>query len=353
MTIVRTALLGLSLATLAACQTQEPATPTEYNEDGVPLIVEAAMNGDREEVDRLIASRTDLDAVKQDGQQATALMLAVGNGDVEMATVLLDAGANIDARDKMGDPAINWATYMGNGELVSILLERGARTDLRGHGNAHEIALRFRREPIIQLLVPDSNLAPLLSAAKSGDRAALQSALDDGAKLDVADNSGRTALHLAAEQGHVELVDVLLAAGATVDARDVIDFTPLIAASRTGKTSVVTRLIAAGADVNAVSSDHSLKMRAMHMAATSGSIDILNRLVAAGADPSPLDTMNYGPLTWALSEGQPEAALYLYERGYGPVGDMTDERVLAFAEAQGWEKLARAVGANQTAANTE
>lgn len=66
---------------------------------------------------------------------------------------------------------------------------------------------------------------------------------------------GDTALHLAASNGHLPVVDVLLAHGADPSKQNDLGQTPLFCASSEGEAEVVSRLIAAGADMHRLSCD--------------------------------------------------------------------------------------------------
>lgn len=97
--------------------------------------------------------------------------------------------------------------------------------------------------------------SPLLNATKRGDVVAVRSLLEDGADPDVAQGDGLTALHLAAQQGNLEIVQPLIGAGANVEAKTRIgDYTPLHLASGGAHASVVRALIDAGADPTAITS---------------------------------------------------------------------------------------------------
>ncbi|GKC69189.1 serine/threonine-protein kinase STY17-like protein isoform X1, partial [Tanacetum coccineum] len=63
--------------------------------------------------------------------------------------------------------------------------------------------------------------APLLFVACKGDVAGVKEVLDeDGVDVNSIDLDGRTALHIAASEGHVEVVKFLLSRKANIDARD-------------------------------------------------------------------------------------------------------------------------------------
>lgn len=72
----------------------------------------------------------------------------------------------------------------------------------------------------------------------------------EGVDPNVQDERGRTALSLAAGQGHIEMVRVLLAGGAWVDPHEDYDTyeTPLMAAAKNGHLEIVKLLVEAGAN---------------------------------------------------------------------------------------------------------
>lgn len=112
---------------------------------------------------------------------------------VEMAQLLIDAGAKRDLPDKNGDTALHWASA-----------------------------------PLLKFLL--STKPPL--------------------NVNVKNNYGSTPLHQHACEGRVECCEVLIEAKADVNAVDESEFTPLMWAVRYGESKVVTVLLEAGADVN-------------------------------------------------------------------------------------------------------
>ena len=100
-------------------------------------------------------------------------------------------------------------------------------------------------------ILPDDRA--LLDATKRGDVAAVRAALKEGADANAAQGDGLTALHLAAQEGNLEITKLLLGAKANVEAKTKIgDYTPLHLAASGAHLTVVQALLAAGAKPGAV-----------------------------------------------------------------------------------------------------
>lgn len=94
---------------------------------------------------------------------------------------------------------------------------------------------------------------------------------------------GLTPLHMAAESGDAALLETLLNAGAKVDAANGTGTTALMIASASGSTSAVAALIAHGADVNA--REKTYGQTALFFAAARNRADVVRLLLSKGADP--------------------------------------------------------------------
>lgn len=133
------------------------------------------------------------------------------------------------------------------------------------------------------VVLAPATAAELLRAAAAVSPAALAPVLAAGVPVNVADESGMTALHLAAKCGSP--VGPLIAAGGDVNAKRVGDAaTPLHLACGFGNVAGSRALLAAGADANAACKQGS---RPLHWAARS-SPGCVRALLEAGADPSQL-----------------------------------------------------------------
>ncbi len=91
----------------------------------------------------------------------------------------------------------------------------------------------------------------VLASTRVGDRMALLRWLDLGAQIDLTDESGQTALMLAADRGDIDQARALLDAGAEVKLTDPHGATALMRAVQSGNAELVALLIFWKADVNA------------------------------------------------------------------------------------------------------
>ena len=173
-------------------------------------------------------------------QGATPPHVAAGwTRDREVITLLVDAGADVNALDPYGyTPLHRAARDNANPAVVSALLEAGADPNRWTAGAQHEYLAR--------------GVTPLHEAAANGNPAITARLLEAGADVDAYANGGRTPLHVAAaENANPAVAAVLLEAGADVNAKRTGGRTPLHEAAAHGNAAVVAALVAAGADAGA------------------------------------------------------------------------------------------------------
>lgn len=88
-------------------------------------VMEATLNGDAEEVSRLLKEGADPNEQEPEGG-TTALILAADNDQLESAQILLENGADPNLQDNYGYTPLMGAVFMENKEMVQLLLEAGA-----------------------------------------------------------------------------------------------------------------------------------------------------------------------------------------------------------------------------------
>eukprot|EP00551_Chaetoceros_affinis_P016128 CAMPEP_0203712736 /NCGR_PEP_ID=MMETSP0091-20130426/70193_1 /ASSEMBLY_ACC=CAM_ASM_001089 /TAXON_ID=426623 /ORGANISM="Chaetoceros affinis, Strain CCMP159" /LENGTH=461 /DNA_ID=CAMNT_0050590725 /DNA_START=36 /DNA_END=1422 /DNA_ORIENTATION=+ len=90
--------------------------------------------------------------------------------------------------------------------------------------------------------------ATLLHASSTGDKESIQQCIDNGVDVNGRDESGQTALHLTADKGYIDCVNLLLSNGADPNAADESGISVLETAVFGGCVKVVEALLEAGSD---------------------------------------------------------------------------------------------------------
>ncbi|KAM3831466.1 ankyrin-2 [Vipera latastei] len=156
----------------------------------------------------------------------------------------------------------------------------------------------------------DSN-ASFLRAARAGNLDKVVEYLKGGIDINTSNQNGLNALHLAAKEGHVGLVQELLERGSAVDsATKQKGNTALHIASLAGQAEVVKVLVKEGANINAQSQNG---FTPLYMAAQENHIDVVKYLLENGANQSTATEDGFTPLAVALQQGHNQAVAILLE----------------------------------------
>jgi ankyrin repeat protein len=186
--------------------------------------------------------------VRASDAHGTPLLVAVaGAGSRSAVQLLLDRGADVTVAGKTST-ALSAAAYGGHLDVVSLLLEHGADVNHRIPGSP----LEWDWLPLATALVVARSPDKTTMAARREVAAML---IAHGADVNASTQTGETLLHRAAFEGDLAAVDLLLSHGATVTSRDASGTTPLHRAAQAGRFDVATRLLAKGADGRAAASD--------------------------------------------------------------------------------------------------
>ena len=180
----------------------------------------------------------------------------------------------------------------------------------------------------------------LVTAAKQGDRAAVQSLVNGHAKHAVAGPEGTAALVWAATRNDLAMADLLLGAGANVKAANEFGATPLYAAVAHADPAMTEKLLAAGADPNTpLMSGETPLMEA----ARRGNLATVRALLSKHANPNALESNGgQNALMWALSQRQSAVVEELIKGGADiQAGSKTGFTPLMVAAQQGDEVSAR------------
>jgi ankyrin repeat protein len=241
-----------------------------YRDDrGATPLMYAAAIGNAAELKLLLDAGADVNA--RNAFEATALIWA--GGDAQKVRMLVGHGADVQVRSKLGrNPLILAAKRNGSASLVLCLLDHGADAGARetDQDTALDMSARAGDLETVRLLIAKSaaiGKSALGNAVKSNQAPVARLLLANGADINAASTFQRqmrngplaighmTPLMWAAPFGSPQMIQVLLEAGADVNGKDVRGMTPLMlaVASETQDAGVVRLLLRAGADVNAVS----------------------------------------------------------------------------------------------------
>lgn len=240
----------------------------------------------------------------------TAPMFAAREGAVDALTALADAGADLNAQDPEGTPALIIAIINGHYEAARVLLQKGADpnvADIKGMTalyaavDMHTIPTTFGRpDPPSMVIAGSVGAVRMLLAAGADPNLALKGPVlkrvyNPG---DPRLGEGATPFMRAARGGDLELMHILVEAGADPRATQTSGITPIMLAAGAGSgrgsdnnpdhvteakaIAVITYCLELGLDINGVAANGDT---AAHLASTSnlGSPSVIRFLHAHGA----------------------------------------------------------------------
>jgi len=306
----------------------------------------AAGAGDIEKVRELIAQHADVNQRDENGQ--TPLHRAVPMGHIDVAELLLNKGANINAKtqsDETGYTSLQLAADRGQLDMVKLLVAKGADVNTKRQKEGHKdrtaksYALGRNYKEIVEFLYAHGADIPKIHlAAYRGHLETVKSLIEGGTEVDAKDDDG-TPLHYAAMAGHEAIARFLIDATANVNARNRNGWTPLHFAAIGGSAEVARMLVARGADIEARSDNGQTPLL---RAAAEGSKGVIEVLLDNGAGVNIADpTYGWTPLHYAARYGHRDVVeLLLDKKASIEVRLTTGHTPLALAEQVGHTAIA-------------
>ncbi|XP_064467056.1 protein phosphatase 1 regulatory subunit 16A-like [Ornithodoros turicata] len=230
----------------------------DYKVHFVPsvMLLEAAARNDVDEVRRLLMLGVSPDSTNEDG--LTALHQCCIDDSEEMMKLLIDYGANVNAKDSEQWTPLHAAATCGHIHLVRYLISKGADLlAVNADGNMpydicedeptlDYIESEMAKRGITQEMIDETRAANEVMMLKD-----LRIAMESGLELEFRDEQGATPLHIASANGYVSVVEFLLDQHASTDVVDNDQWQPIHAAACWGHPDVLEMLVQAGADLNA------------------------------------------------------------------------------------------------------
>jgi ankyrin repeat protein len=286
-----------ALALISVCLA--PAAPAD---NSARTLFQLIRNNDVAQLKQQLSSGAD---AKTKGDRATTLLMyAAAFGTVEAMQALIDAGADVNAKNALDATALMWCA--NDLAKVRLLVDKGAdvnATSKQGRTPLLIAASHDGAEPIVKLL------------------------LSKGADVKARDGFQNTPLIAAADANDVRVVKLMIEKGVDVNATNLIGSTALMGAATNANVEAARLLLKAGADVNAVSASEGLQVKngnialgkftALLLASSFGPAELVKTILDAGANPNVKDVRGMTPLMLAVSSEyqNPEIVRLLLAKG--------------------------------------
>lgn len=298
------------------------ADPNARTYNGTALTI-ACDKGHSEIVKLLVEKGADVNIA--DGRGRSPLVLALDHFYYELASYLLDHGADPDARWMPGrDTALMKCAERGAGPMVRLLIKKGADVNAaNAYGRtAMTIALENSNLDLVKLLLECNSKIDLDYVRDSwipgrlisyGNADLLGILVESGLELKATQKSDPLIV-MACQHEHLEIISLLLEKGADINETGRDGTTALMAAVRTGKPEIVRCLLDHGADVNHISGNGTGVLDAS-CGGWNIPYEVRRMLIMAGAPVHPEHENQIVLLKDALKNGDAEIADLLENKG--------------------------------------
>ncbi|KAK0748225.1 hypothetical protein B0T21DRAFT_18803 [Apiosordaria backusii] len=303
--------------------------------EGRSILNEACARCDTAMIRFLLDTGTDINAARKTRSGDTPLLTATTLWSTDVAELLIDNKANLEATNYVGDTPLIRAARYGRKDMIRFLLDKGADPNAKNQDGYTVLMYSIRnladRPQVLDALSDaQADLAHIEMILKSGRATIPNVAID-----------GRTALSYAAERGAYSIIYLLLKEGAhiNIDHKDKLERTALMYAALKGRERAVELLLGACAsphlkDING--------RTAMSYAAEVGALEAMQLFRLLGDDPESVDATGRTAMIWAAQGGMTKAVDYLLKDGDEPDRrDFGGRTALSHAAGGGHEATVR------------
>ncbi|XP_069706374.1 ankyrin repeat and SOCS box protein 3 [Phaenicophaeus curvirostris] len=239
-----------------------------------------------------------MDFTEAYSDRCSVVGLAVREGNVKMLRKLIKQGYSVDVQDNRGWMPIHEAAAHNFSECLRVLVHAASSDDyinsktFDGLCALHLSARHGSLESLCVLLeagadpnqVTTEETTALFLAVENGHTDIVKFLIQHGANVKGPHSwSGWNSLHEASFQGYTEIMKILLEKGASKECKDNFGITPLFVAAQYGKLESLRLLVSHGAEVNCQAKD---KATPLLIAAQEGHTECVELLLSKRADPN-------------------------------------------------------------------
>lgn len=234
-----------------------------------------------------------INVVTDDEYKMTPLMCACLMGNVANAEILIKYGADVNAFGDSRMTALHWGGDIP--EIVELLVENGANVNAKTSGGR----------------------TPLMFIAADGNVDIARNLIEHGAMINDKDNYGSSAIIFASGEPlrsgvppnvNLDFIELLIEHGVDVNSQDLTGMTPLMVACREGHKMIVTSFLENNANIDMQDNNG---RTALFYAAYNNYTEILKILVHYESDTNITDTEGHNAFYYAKKGKCKDAAEYL------------------------------------------
>jgi uncharacterized protein len=252
------------------------------------------------------------------------LLIALECEHFDLASQMLECGAEINIRNEQGWTPLIWASIKGRTDIVQFLLAHGADVHICCNDGWNALTgAHFKNRTDIAALLKEKGAtfpskyaeAALLSSFEAGYLDVSEDLVKQGTNVDIADGEGNSLLMKAIIRGDDSFVKLLIEHGLDVNAKDSNGVTALMLLAKTSKVELLELVISAGASVN----QKTKKGRtALWFATATNNQPVVSKLVSSGADIDSAKSNGWTSLMLAAQSGIPSCVKLLLDLGANP-----------------------------------
>ena len=272
----------------------------------------AVQKGDIEKIKTLLEQNPGLINAKDTRQGLTPLHWAAYIGKKDVATLLIEKGADVNVTGQFNDTPLHYSILGSHKSVAEFLISKGAYVNSRfadGKTSLH-FAVSMGKTDMVKMLIENgadidirdsSGLTPLYGSVTGSNGEIVNLLMEKGLDIDTDSEEGMMMLHEATSHGHKKFVELMIEKGADIRKKNNHGGTLMHSASSGGLTELVISLIKKGAELN---NKNIYGLTPLHLAASRGHMQVVKLLVEKGACLKARSNDNSTPLHCAQAENQ-------------------------------------------------